>query len=114
MLAGVAPAWATHGSSRERRCLNGDPGRLNVLVAAVDGGFQPGGGWLRWSAEGHASVWVVVKLTLANSARDQLGEEIRALRLQADGRRSLAVNLSETISLTRKLFELRDAAQRVR
>jgi hypothetical protein len=42
------------------------------------------------------------------------GERVRRLRLRADGRRPLAVNLKETISLTRKLVELRDAAQRSR
>jgi hypothetical protein len=31
-----------------------------------------------------------------------------------DGERPPAVNLKETISLTRKLFELREAAQRAR
>lgn len=40
------------------------------------------------------------------------GERIRRLRLRADGRRPLAVNLEETIELTRKLFELRDAMRR--
>lgn len=54
----------------------------------------------------------MVKSTLANSTEDRLGEQTRALRLRADGQRPLAVNLSETIALTRKLFELRDAAQR--
>lgn len=39
---------------------------------------------------------------------------MRRLRLRADGLRSPAVNLRETISLTRKLFELRDAARRAR
>jgi hypothetical protein len=39
---------------------------------------------------------------------------VRRLRLRADGKRPPAVNLKETISLTRKLFELRDAAQRAR
>jgi hypothetical protein len=39
---------------------------------------------------------------------------VRRLRLQADGQRPLAVNLEETILLTRKLFELRDAALRAR
>ncbi len=34
--------------------------------------------------------------------------------VQTDGLRSPAVNLRETISLTRKLFELRDAARRAR
>lgn len=56
----------------------------------------------------------MVKPTLANSAGDRLGEQIRVLRLRADGQRPLSVNLSETISLTRKLFELRDAAQHAR
>jgi hypothetical protein len=36
------------------------------------------------------------------------------MRLRADGERAPAVNLQETIVLTRKLFELRDAAQRAR
>jgi len=36
------------------------------------------------------------------------------MRLRVDGQRPLALNLKETISLTRKLFELRDAAQRAR
>jgi hypothetical protein len=47
-------------------------------------------------------------------SQDPDGELVRRLRLRADGRRSLAVNLEETISLTRKLFELRDAARRAR
>lgn len=42
------------------------------------------------------------------------GERVRRLRLRADGRRPLVVNLEETILLTRKLFELRDAALRAR
>ncbi|HEY7960976.1 MAG TPA: hypothetical protein VID29_03550 [Solirubrobacteraceae bacterium] len=45
---------------------------------------------------------------------DAEGERVRRLRLRADGQRPLAVNLKETISLTRKLFELRDAARRAR
>jgi hypothetical protein len=45
---------------------------------------------------------------------DAEGERVRRLRLRADGQRPLVVNLEETISLTRKLFELRDAAQRAR
>jgi hypothetical protein len=44
-------------------------------------------------------------------AQDPEGERVRRLRLCADGQRPLAVNLEETLSLTRKLFELRDAAQ---
>lgn len=32
--------------------------------------------------------------------------------MREDGRRPLVVNLEETISLARKLFELRDAARR--
>jgi hypothetical protein len=47
-------------------------------------------------------------------SQDPDGERVRRLRLRADGRRPLAVNLEETISLTRKLFELRDAARRAR
>jgi hypothetical protein len=45
---------------------------------------------------------------------DREGEQVRRRRLRADGQRPLAENLRETISLTRKLFELRDAAQRAR
>ncbi|MGO9321667.1 MAG: hypothetical protein ACLQBY_12820 [Solirubrobacteraceae bacterium] len=45
---------------------------------------------------------------------DADGERVRRLRLRADGQRPLVVNLEETISLARKLFELRDAAQRAR
>lgn len=56
----------------------------------------------------------MVKSTIASGAEDQLGEQTRRLRLRADGQRPLAVNLSETIVLTRKLFELREAAQRAR
>jgi hypothetical protein len=43
---------------------------------------------------------------------DVEGERVRRARLSADGQRPLAVNLEETISLSRKLFELRDAALR--
>jgi hypothetical protein len=42
------------------------------------------------------------------------GEDVRRMRLRADGERAPAVNLQETIVLTRKLFELRDAAQGAR
>lgn len=45
---------------------------------------------------------------------DPDGERVRKLRLRADGQRPLVVNLKETISLTRKLFELRDSARRAR
>jgi len=45
---------------------------------------------------------------------DAAGESVRRLRLRADGQRPLAVNLKETISLTRKLVELREAGQRAR
>lgn len=47
-------------------------------------------------------------------ACDSQGEQVRRLRLRADGQRPLATNLLETIALTRKLFELRDAASRAR
>jgi hypothetical protein len=46
--------------------------------------------------------------------QDLEGEHVRRMRLRADGQRALVVNLEETISLTRKLFELRDAARRAR
>jgi hypothetical protein len=45
-------------------------------------------------------------------SHDPEGERVRRLRLRADGQRPLVVNLQETIALTRKLFELRDAARR--
>jgi hypothetical protein len=45
---------------------------------------------------------------------DTEGERVRRLRLGSDGQRPLSVNLKETISLTRKLFELRDASERAR
>jgi hypothetical protein len=45
---------------------------------------------------------------------DVEGDRVRRVRLRADGQRPLAVNLEETISLTRKLFELREAALRSR
>jgi hypothetical protein len=51
---------------------------------------------------------------LTKQSRDSEGERVRRLRLRADGQRPLVVNLRETISLTRKLFELRDAARRAR
>jgi hypothetical protein len=55
---------------------------------------------------------------MAEQSRQQVhdaeGERVRRVRLRADGQRSLAVNLEETISLTRKLFELRDALLRAR
>ncbi|MHB1467892.1 MAG: hypothetical protein ACYCU0_12515 [Solirubrobacteraceae bacterium] len=50
----------------------------------------------------------------AGGDQDPQGEQVRRLRLRADGQRSLAVNLQETIELTSRLFELRDAAQRAR
>ena len=39
---------------------------------------------------------------------------MRRQRLRADGKRTLDVNLKETISLTRKLFELREAMRQAR
>jgi hypothetical protein len=48
----------------------------------------------------------------AQQSGDPDGERVRRLRLRADGQRPLAVNLEETISLARKLFELREAARR--
>jgi hypothetical protein len=47
-------------------------------------------------------------------SHDPEGERVRRLRLRADGQRPLVVNLKETISLTRKLFELRDSARHAR
>ena len=47
-------------------------------------------------------------------SHDVEGEHVRRMRLRADGQRPLVVNLEETISLTRKLFELREAARRAR
>jgi hypothetical protein len=51
---------------------------------------------------------------VAQQSEDLDGERVRRLRLRTDGQRPLAVNLEETISLARKLFELRDAALRAR
>jgi hypothetical protein len=61
-----------------------------------------------------AIVFVVMASQLRQQLQDLDGERVRRLRLQADGQRPLVVNLEETISLTRKLFELRDAALRAR
>jgi hypothetical protein len=47
-------------------------------------------------------------------SHDLEGERVRRMRLRADGRRPLAVNLKETITLTRKLHELRESARRAR
>ena len=47
-------------------------------------------------------------------AQDLRGEQVRRQRLRSDGLRPLAMNLRETISLTRKLFELREAVRRAR
>lgn len=47
-------------------------------------------------------------------SHDAENERVRRARLKADGERSPAVNLQEAIVLSRKLFELRDAAQRAR
>jgi hypothetical protein len=55
---------------------------------------------------------VMFEPTATPGASDLQGEQVRRLRLSADGQRPLAVNLRETILLTRKLFELRDAARR--
>jgi hypothetical protein len=49
-----------------------------------------------------------------HGSHDSAGERIRRMRLRADGERPPAVNLQEAIALSRKLFELRDAAQRTR
>ncbi len=49
-----------------------------------------------------------------NQVHDVEGDRVRRVRLRVDGQRPLAVNLEETISLTRKLFELREAALRAR
>ena len=52
--------------------------------------------------------------TPKQQSHDPEGEQVRRLRLRADGQRPLVVNLKETISLTRKLFELRDSARHAR
>lgn len=62
-------------------------------------------------AEGTSVAFVSMSETQVVDAE---GDTVRRLRLRSDGARPLAVNLKETISLTRKLFELRDAAQRAR
>jgi hypothetical protein len=43
--------------------------------------------------------------------QDSLSEEVRRRRLREAGMRSPSVNLMEAIVLSRKLFELRDAAR---
>jgi hypothetical protein len=48
------------------------------------------------------------------NSHDSKGERIRRMRLRADGERPPAVNLKEAIVLSRKLFELREAAHRAR
>jgi hypothetical protein len=60
------------------------------------------------------TVEAMAEFRSVHRVQDVQGEQVRRLRLQADGQRSLAVNLRETIALTRKLFELRHAAQRTR
>lgn len=45
---------------------------------------------------------------------DTEGERVRAQRLRKDGRRSLSVNLEQTIALSRKLAELHNSMQRGR
>jgi hypothetical protein len=56
-------------------------------------------------------VWVQCPEQSKQQSPDLEGERVRRLRLRADGRRPLAVNLKETITLTRKLHELRDSAR---
>lgn len=72
-------------------------------------GLQP-----RHTGGGVDSVGMMIEPTSIVRPRDSQGEQVRKLRLRADGRRPLAVNLRDTILLTRKLFELRDAARRAR
>lgn len=48
------------------------------------------------------------------AALDDENDQVRRRRLREDGLRPLAVNLEETIALTRKLFELREAMLRAR
>jgi hypothetical protein len=73
-------------------------------------------GWLLplHTGGGVGSVGMMTEPTSIMRARDSQGEGVRKLRLRADGRRPLAMNLRDTILLTRKLFELRDAARRAR
>jgi len=59
------------------------------------------------------SVYLMVERAAKPSALDE-GERVRRQRLRADGKRTLDVNLKETISLTRKLFELREAMRQAR
>ena len=79
------------------------------------------GDLLEWLAETLASfegldssVETVTTPMSTPKAQDSQGEQVRKQRLRADGLRPLAVNLRETISLTHKLFELREAARRAR
>jgi hypothetical protein len=48
------------------------------------------------------------------AALDDETEQVRRRRLREDGLRPLAVNLEETIALTRKLFEFREVMLRAR
>jgi hypothetical protein len=66
------------------------------------------------SCDRHGSLETMTAPMSIPKAGDSQGELVRKQRLQADGLRPLAMNLRETISLTRKLFELRDAARRAR
>ena len=84
--------------------------------------FRPDGGlttyqtgWLCSSTRGVlGKVEAMAEPIPTPQAEDLQGEQVRKQRLRADGLRPLAVNLRETISLTHKLFELRDAALRAR
>lgn len=71
-------------------------------------------GWSLSIGDGLGSVEAMTKPASSRRTQDPGGEQVRRLRLRADGLRSPAVNLRETILLTRKLFELRDAARRAR
>ena len=78
------------GSQRPRRCM---PTRSPIMGSVMFGSMAE---------------------QLTQQPRDPEGERVRRLRLRADGQRPLVVNLRETISLTHKLFELRDSARRAR
>lgn len=49
-----------------------------------------------------------------SATHEDENDQVRRRRLREDGLRPLAVNLEETIALTRKLFELREAMLRAR
>lgn len=87
------------------------------LPVPPDGGLAILPGWPAEtlpSCGGLDSVEMMTAPMSIPKAQDSQGEQVRRQRLRSNGLRPLAMNLQETISLTRKLFELREAARRSR